>query len=227
MVCHQTVEQQLTFKWLFSFGQMQEKDICEECWQKFIPIQANERCSGCGRKQAKNSLCYDCSRWQKNGQTVLLKNRALFVYNEAMQHFMEEYKFKGDYYWRYLFQDIFEQNLHYYYRKDWIYVPIPVDEQTMSVRGFNQVIGLLRTPATTVAALKMKHFTKRTKQSHKNRAQRLATKQPFEYVENKSITGKKILLLDDVYTTGRTLYYAQELLLQAGAECVQSFTLAR
>ena len=67
----------------------------------------------------------------------------------------------------------------------------------------------------------------RLKQSHKDRAMRMKTKQPFEYVGPNNLSDKKILLVDDIYTTGRTLYHAKALLEDAGAKFVTSVTLAR
>ncbi|KRM95879.1 phosphoribosyltransferase [Liquorilactobacillus aquaticus DSM 21051] len=219
--------ERLSFAWLFSLKKIQKKYICEECQKNFVLIQNEERCQGCGRSQKKDNLCYDCIRWKRNGEKELLKNRALFVYNAAMQNFMEGYKFKGDYYWRNVFQGKFEQNIHYYYNSGWIYVPVPVDKATLAERGFNQVTGLLQSlPFNEI--LQMKDFSARTKQSHKTRKQRLETQQPFEYSGGDiNIKGKKVLLLDDVYTTGRTLYYAKELLSTKGVREVRSFTLAR
>ncbi|MEG0158571.1 MAG: phosphoribosyltransferase family protein, partial [Carnobacterium sp.] len=39
--------------------------------------------------------------------------------------------------------------------------------------------------------------------------------------------GKSILLVDDVYTTGRTILYAKKLIEDSGASLVQSVSLAR
>lgn len=43
--------------------------------------------------------------------------------------------------------------------------------------------------------------------------ERLKTQQPFEYIIGDKLQGNYVII-DDVYTTGRTLYYAQELLLK-------------
>ena len=52
--------------------------------------------------------------------------------------------------------------------------------------------------------------------------------QPFELrVANGKIRNQKVLLVDDVYTTGRTLFHGAELLYKNGAEAVESLTFAR
>ncbi|MDE1542612.1 ComF family protein [Ligilactobacillus salivarius] len=99
-----------------------------------------------------------------------------------------------------------------------------MDEYTMQHRGFNQVEGLIGDlPYSRV--LKMKKLKRDKKQSEKSRSERLKTQQPFEYIGDK-LQGNYVII-DDVYTTGRTLYYAQELLLKNGASRVCSVTLAR
>jgi predicted amidophosphoribosyltransferase len=49
----------------------------------------------------------------------------------------------------------------------------------------------------------------------------------FICVEPALVAGRRILLMDDVTTTGATLCAAAEALHQAGAEAVFSFTIAR
>ena len=67
-----------------------------------------------------------------------------------------------------------------------------------------------------------------TPQSEKSRKARLEMEQPFELrVANGKIRNQKVLLVDDVYTTGRTLFHGAELLYKNGAEAVESLTFAR
>jgi predicted amidophosphoribosyltransferase len=41
------------------------------------------------------------------------------------------------------------------------------------------------------------------------------------------VKGKRILLLDDVFTTGATVNECARVLMKAGAKCVDALTLAR
>ncbi|GHP15172.1 hypothetical protein YK48G_25970 [Lentilactobacillus fungorum] len=107
-------------------------------------------------------------------------------------------------------------------------VPIPVTEATMAIRGFNQVVGLIDN-CRFVNALTPVAATKESNQSAKSRADRLLLDQPFKLVSGMEATVKdaKIVIVDDVYTTGTTIRHAARLLYQAGATSVTGITLAR
>lgn len=226
LICQRELSYHLTLAWLFSFNQIIEKFICNDCHQKFHRIE-EPICKGCGRAEEDN-LCRDCIYWQNNGK-ALLENRALYQYrNDAMQDYFKRYKFKGDYYLRHVFKHEFQQFVKYNYSPlQWHYCPIPVDYYTFeNERGFNQVEGLID-GLQYKCYLQFQNKGLRLKQSHKNRIERMNTKQPFVLVRPQDIKSKKIVLIDDIYTTGRTLYHAQELLLNSGAIEVVSVTLAR
>lgn len=136
---------------------------------------------------------------------------------------MHRYKFMGDY------------RLHAVFSTDLVaaigsvvadlVVPIPVTAQTMASRGFNQVVAMVGEVAMN-HCLKAKKVVK-VAQSSKSRQERLLSKQPFILTEPGAVSGKRVLLIDDVYTTGRTLYHAAELMYSAGAVSVTSISLAR
>ena len=62
--------------------------------------------------------------------------------------------------------------------------------------------------------------------SSKNRSERLATELPF-FIKAGVTIPKKILLIDDIYTTGATVNRVKRLLENAGAEEVRTFSLVR
>lgn len=223
--CQRQINYQINLGWLFSFSPLVEKWICQECYSLLSPLSKTQTCKGCGRKSAVR-LCQDCQKW-KAKRKKLLYNKALYVYqNDLMKAYFERYKFLGDYYLRKVFQREFE---HFIYRnfpaKEWQYVPIPVSKQTFAVRKFNQVTGLVE-HLPLKQYLSVKSETKEI-QSHKNRFERLNTTQLFSCDAKLNLQLSKILLIDDIYTTGTTLYHAQKLMQQAGAQEIRSVTLAR
>lgn len=226
LMCGTELVSRLSLAWLLSLQPLILPVLCPQCQRQFSPLAQQTTCPGCGRAQLTTKLCQDCQRWQKMGETELLANQALYGYNTAMKDYVQRYKFTGDYQWRLIFQREFTAAVQQFVVQEWLVVPIPVDQQTFEVRGFNQVLGLLdRVP--TANLLQFKQQSGRIKQSTKTRKNRMETTQPFAYCGRQKLSGQKILLIDDIYTTGRTLYHAKHVLAKQGASQVRSLTLAR
>lgn len=226
LLCKRDLSYSLSLAWIFSLDPFKEKFVCDDCQSCFQRIDGST-CAGCGRMCALQ-YCLDCVQWQKMGKP-LLNNQAMYCYhNEALKNYFEQYKFAGDYYLRKIFQTEFQQFIRQKYpQRKWKYCIIPVDQQTMiNERGFNQVKGLTE-ELKDEQWLTMDDTRHQVKQSHKNRAERMQTQQPFILKSPVKVKKQSVLLIDDIYTTGRTLYHAQELLLKAGAIKVRSITLAR
>ncbi|KRK86482.1 amidophosphoribosyltransferase [Levilactobacillus koreensis JCM 16448] len=143
-----------------------------------------------------------------------------------MKAYMQQYKFQGDYALRQVMMEPLKQALA---QQDYdVLVPIPVNQETWQTRGFNQVTGwLLNQPFQQALLVTADH--KDQPQSAKTRQQRLLTQQPFSLAPNAAtvLKDRRILLLDDVYTTGRTLRHAAAQIYLGGAKAVTSLTLAR
>ena len=98
-------------------------------------------------------------------------------------------------------------------------------------RGFNQA-ELLARPVAIRYALKLSNNLRRTRytspQAGLTESQRQQNlKDSFAVKKPERIAGKRILLVDDVFTTGATLRAAAGVLKNAGAAHVSALTLAR
>lgn len=64
-------------------------------------------------------------------------------------------------------------------------------------------------------------------QTHRKKEERWrAMKELFEVPDPTQVAGRRILLVDDVLTTGATLVHAGKALARAGAESISYYTLA-
>ena len=72
------------------------KCICVNCEHPFIELKQHPTCLECGRLMTKVEVCPDCQKWHQVKEAVLLKNTALYAYDEAGRKFMELFKFVGD-----------------------------------------------------------------------------------------------------------------------------------
>ena len=115
---------------------------------------------------------------------------------------------------------------------DFILIPIPLEKKKLKWRGFNQSeeIGKklaenLEIPIFSNVLFKIKETRPQVELSEKERRENI--KGCF-LVKNKDlIKNKKILLLDDIFTTGSTMEEAAKTLKEAGAKEIVGMVLAR
>lgn len=219
-LCQQELIRNLSLIELFSAPSL----CCSACLQKFSRIDPKTACLGCGRPQLQKALCSDCQKWQTT-YPQLLENTALFTYDDVLKNWMQRYKFEGDYHLRFIFASELKQQLQAFH--GYLICPIPLTEDRFNTRGFNQVNGLL-----SAAKCKSTELLARPEpslpQSKKTRQERLQLMQPFVLtIAPEKIKNKRVLLVDDVYTTGRTLFHAADIFWQNGVKVVKSLTLAR
>lgn len=112
-----------------------------------------------------------------------------------------------------------------------VVIPIPLSKERMRERGYNPAAQLAQKLAPHHHQLHALVRTRHTAaQSDLTRAQRLRNlRHAFELpmVQRRHIAGKKVLLIDDVMTTGTTCTVASRALLEAGAAHVAVLCMAR
>ncbi len=120
---------------------------------------------------------------------------------------------------------------------DWA-IPIPLHPRRLRRRGFNQADLLLRSWLKTAAAAGQPapphggHILQRTRatapQTGLRRPERRRNiRGAFKVVAHEEIQNRRLLLVDDVFTTGATVEEAARVLRSAGAASVDVLTLAR
>ena len=180
-----------------------EKELCPQCAQRFTVID-----------------------WQSCCPMIHLQHRALFAYDQGMKEWIHEYKLMGNYQLRETFAAAIRQKINNF---DYdCLIPIPLSAERYQERGFNQVTAVL-----DAGGVKSKEWLDKVvdtaPQAQRSRKQRLEEAQPFAVKPEATveIKNKKLLLIDDVYTTGRTLYHAAEALQTFGPQSIRSFYFAR
>lgn len=223
--CQQTISRNLTIgELLVPFTIKAER--CYKCEQLFEGIQG-DFCPTCMNYHHQSSeQCIECQRWQSLYPEYTFKHSALFQYNEGLKEWMYQYKFLGDYRLAKTFARELQSALKKEKKK--IICPIPLSPERQKERGFNQVTALLEAAAIPYQELLQKAIHTEA-QSHKTRQERLEMAQPFQLAMNQtsSLQNQTIVLVDDVYTTGRTLFHAAACFFDQGVKEIQTFSLAR
>ncbi|MBM7661597.1 ComF family protein [Bacillus mesophilus] len=154
-----------------------------------------------------------------------MKNRSIYQYNEGMKMILNQFKFRGDY----ELYKAFEAEMRKVFIRDFTKIDlisfIPLSDERLYERGFNQAEVLAQLITSNAVPLLVKK--EESKQSKKNRQERISTENPFILLPHIHLQDNHILLIDDIYTTGTTIRHAAQLLLQEGAKQVSSLTLIR
>lgn len=217
LLCGQSTKSDLTFSHLLLFKN-EHNYLCSACDSTFDKI-GEDHCPNC-MKRWLSTTCQDCKLWYKEG--IQVDHKAIFTYSQAMKAFFSRYKFDGDFLLRKVFAPVLADELKKY--GDYEFVLIPLSPERLLERGFNQVEGLVEAAGFSFQDLLGKREEKAS--SSKNRSERLATEIPF-YIKKEAPLPKKILVIDDIYTTGATINRVKRLFEEAGVLEVKTFSLVR
>jgi ComF family protein len=112
-------------------------------------------------------------------------------------------------------------------------IPVPLHPEREQARGFNQATLICRElsratslPLDEVSLVRYKHV-KRHRAGMDARGRRETVADAFRVTHPALIAGERILLVDDVFTTGATVSSCAKTLLDAGAAEVFVLTIAR
>lgn len=110
-------------------------------------------------------------------------------------------------------------------------IPVPLHEKRERERGFNQAFllaqALSRRFDVPIERKALVRARSTSPQEGNRKAREENVRGAFQVVRPERIAGRRILLVDDVYTTGATVNECAKVLVKAGAGEVAVYTLAR
>lgn len=113
---------------------------------------------------------------------------------------------------------------------DWV-LPMPLSTQRLAERGYNQSLLLAQhlCPAKTQAhwLLRTRHTPAQRTLPRSERLANLTGALAVDPLQTHAIRGRKVVLVDDVMTSGASLYTAAKALREAGAQHISAVVLAR
>ncbi len=223
--CGRTQKEVIKLRELVAFTKIVPTVRCDSCSGKLVSLLKGTVCLGCSRYWIEEGLCPDCEKWKAAYPNYPFKHTALYQYNGFIKEWIEAYKYAGDY----RLGELYKKEIQAFFCKQKeLVIPIPISDKSKMLRGFNQVEGLLEFAGVKYTPALI-HCGTGEKQSSKNRKMRMLSPQPFKLNEvfQDSIKGESVILVDDIYTTGRTFFHAGDCLLKNGAQSIETFSISR
>jgi len=203
--------------------------VCAECESK-IPYIKGARCYICGKEleDERTEYCHDCAVRLKEKTLFFRQGIAPLKYNATMRRTMEKLKYlnKREYaeFFAKCIADTYGERIKSW-EADYI-VPVPIHKRRFVKRGYNQA-ALIAEHINRALGLELKDDilirTRNTKAQNKlnDKDRRKNVTGAFKIQKN-VVQYKKVVLVDDIYTTGSTINSCARILKEAGAAEVYS-----
>lgn len=208
----------------------------------FINIIYPQLCLLCGKlckkhlcKQCKTRICKDATFKIETINCYFEKHIYIFKYEGEIRNLILSYKFKDKSYLYKLFSEIILKNEKIFgiLEKYDIIIPVPIHKKRKKQRGYNQSELIANDLATNIKDLKCENNIlikqKNTlPQSSLNKNQRKNNlKDAYKVINQEKIINKKIILFDDIYTTGSTAKECSKILKASGAKEILVLTISK
>ena len=176
-----------------------ESQICEKCFAKFRPKFINFHIGN-------------------------IDALSIYEYDENIRELL--FKFKGCY--DIELKDVFLGRYINYLKvkyQGYYVVPLPSYHLDDEKRGFNHIQEIYN--RLNLPMLKILVKIKNEKQAKKNKKERMNSQNNFEITDTNIVKSKKILIVDDVYTTGSSMNAAINLVKQARPRKISVLVIAK
>ena len=202
--------------------------ICGDCREKLLYVR-EPRCRKCGRMLLDSSkeYCPDCAEVKHGFDRAV----SVFIYNDAMQEAVFRFKYQK----RQEYADFFAESIAGYLGREIrgfgaeALIPVPLHKDRLKKRGYNQAellsVRLGKILNIPVEASLIKRIRATAPQKTLKRGERRKNlKKAFKLSRN-DVKLTKVIIVDDIYTTGSTVDEISDLLRQAGVEHVYVVTV--
>lgn len=198
--------------------------ICEACEEKLFRPQRT--CSKCGRESVAEGICLTC----KSRMPSFTQGISPFSYKGEAALIVNRMKNGDPRLAAYLGEQMAERFLNVYNGEEdaFLILPVPLTKDRLCERGYNQAQRLAESVERRLTergfeaeldceVLQKRRETKLQKQAL-GKAREENVQGAYHVHKRKACEGKRILLIDDIMTTGATGNECAKLLLSAGAK---------
>jgi ComF family protein len=199
---------------------------CDHCALTAQEVQP-PICPICGNKNKNTEICDRCKESRPSFECL----RSCTEYKGPVREAVHRFKYKND---MAMGEALSRPMIRMLEKLNWsldVITSVPLGLVRFKERGYNQATLLARPIALN---LKLPFLNRALVRARDTRTQvgltaieRKENMQDAFQANKKLVTGKRVLLIDDVATSGATLNACTKALIEAGAASVHCFTLAR
>jgi len=210
-----------------------DNGLCAECWRELVFITP-PLCGCCGRPLGYAIGDHPCGACLQ-AAPPLTEIRSCFVYNDQSRKLILKFKHGDALHLTPLFSRFLKMHFTTLAQANHLVVPIPLHARRYWHRRYNQAAEMARMlcwhhdqDAFCPDILKRpKSGSSQAGLSRHQRQRNLAGAFSVPAAKRDRLAGQLVLLIDDVMTTGATLYEAARTLRRAGAGQIRALVLAR
>lgn len=212
-------------------GITSKDQLCLEC-KDLIPFIESPICNSCGAvfhaSAGTNHLCGKCMEKRPSYQQVL----AFTLYEEPIITILHRLKYVGDTSGLAVVRYCIHKSPIQLFDDIDVVIPVPLHLKRLRERGFNQALLLGREMfyerSTIIQSDILQRVRNTASQTFLSRKERQGNLRKAFVVEHQErVRGRRICLVDDVFTTGATIEECSKTLIKAGASEVVVLVFAR
>ena len=207
--------------------------ICLACWST-LKFPSGNLCSRCGEGlRLKESTLQECDSC-RDGENLFAGAIWVSVYDEVMRAAIHTLKYENKSRMARFLIDLMVSGAKEFIEEVGVeaLLPIPLHRKKLREREFNQALLLARgigraynIPVLGGCLIRPRETAPQSQLDRDGRMSNVGG--AFRVADAKPIRGKRVLLVDDIYTTGATANECTRVLIEAGVERVYVLTLAR
>ena len=198
--------------------------LCEKINNEYI-------CNECKLKLDK----LDITKIEEYSNRYFSQHAYIYKYDKEIRSLLLNYKFnEKSYLYKTIAKLILENEKICKFMEEFDFiVPVPLHKKKLNQRGYNQCELVLKEVKKNIKGIefktnvliKIKNTVAQSTLSKQEREQNI--KQVYKVKDIKNIEGRKILIFDDIYTTGNTANECAKVLMENNAKSVGIFTFAK
>lgn len=220
LYCHEKMTEAVNLVTLFE----KKTPLCLNCRTALSYRREGRRCSNCHRIMGTDEKeCMDC-RVLNDMYPAVRQVVCMLDYNEEVKMLFQRFKFMRDA----ALMEIISMFLKFNFGEYDVIIPIPVSEERLFERGYNQTTIVLDYMNIRYEEILMTDKT--TRQSGLLKQERMKSENPFRFkahFDGSTLAGQKVLIVDDIYTTGITTRQAAVLLYTGNPALIDVLTFSK